>query len=96
MIKLQVNNTLQVSASQVTITADNPSINVKTSLNFEIRTTNPYPPKSSIKLTIPADFDISGLNVVTGDGAQVKSQIEMVLDTNTRTLTMKDINDSYI
>ena len=34
--------------------------------------------------------------MVTGDGALVNSQIEMVLDTDTRTLTMKDINDSYI
>jgi len=51
------------------VTADNLSINVKTNLNLEIRTTNPLPPNSNISITIPADFEISGINQVTGNGS---------------------------
>jgi len=58
-ITLGVREPLYGSPAQIAITAVDPSINVRTRLNFEIRTTNPLPPHSNIMITFPGDFDIT-------------------------------------
>ena len=95
-ITLAVSQPLEGSPAQIAITADDPSINVRTRLNFEIRTTNPLPPHSNIMITFPGDFEITEITSIQGNGS-LRSQIaNFNLDLNSRVLTITDVNDDYV
>jgi hypothetical protein len=69
---------------------------VSTGLNFEIRTTNPLPPNSNIKITFPSDLDISNITRVKGNGSLRNVIQNFELNEDSRVLTIKDVNDDYI
>ena len=78
------------------VTSDDPSINAASKLTIRVQTINPLKPGSNIRITIPADFGVDTITIVSTLGSALEANPVWTFDQSTRVLTVQQINKIYL
>ena len=91
-ISLQVTLAATGSALGTEVTSSDPSINMESYLTVKVANLNPLPALSNIKITIPDDFNVSGVTSVTTLGSSLDPEPEWTFDAATASVDVKKVN----
>eukprot|EP00347_Sterkiella_histriomuscorum_P020194 403338738 len=85
-----------IPSTFISITALDPKINRQTTIQIQIKNLNPIQADSSLIIIIPIEFDISGLNTLTGSGGRIKNSPTYVFTPASRQIEIKKFNQAYL